>query len=76
MVAEAKQDVAIEAAAMRDVVLMEAETPWFKPKKGSVFPAKRRSVKKMMFYEIVHCVLPCFDSLFKSNRSANRVHSK
>ncbi|KAJ6735883.1 hypothetical protein OIU85_018124 [Salix viminalis] len=38
----------------------------FKPKKGSVFPKKKRSVKRMMFNYLVHRVgsvcSPCFFS--------------
>ncbi|CAK9176819.1 unnamed protein product [Ilex paraguariensis] len=36
--------------------------PWFKPKKGSVIPAKRRSVKKMMFDSMVQSVASLFQS--------------
>ncbi|CAK9140423.1 unnamed protein product, partial [Ilex paraguariensis] len=36
--------------------------PWFKPKKGSVIPAKRRSVKKMMLDTIVQSVACLFRS--------------
>ena len=31
--------------------------PWFKPKIGSVIPAKRRLVKRMMFDYILHIFL-------------------
>ncbi|KAK7385122.1 hypothetical protein VNO78_30833 [Psophocarpus tetragonolobus] len=34
-------------------VTMETERAWCKPKKGSIFPAKRRSVKKMIWDSIV-----------------------
>ena len=37
---------------------------WHRPKKGSVFPAKRRSVKQMIY-----------DLLFGKNRKRNHVHS-
>lgn len=71
MVAADKQDAIVGAAAAMNVVA-EVETSWFKPKKGSVYPAKRRLVKKMIFDEIVHFLLSCFGSLFKRN-STNRV---
>ncbi|RDX77908.1 hypothetical protein CR513_41888, partial [Mucuna pruriens] len=30
----------------------EETEPWHKPKNGSVFPAKRRSVKRMMYEQV------------------------
>lgn len=45
---------------------------WFKPKKGSVFPRKKRLVKRMMFDYLVQSVgsvcSPCF---FSSRRGAS-----
>ncbi|KZV23184.1 hypothetical protein F511_05023 [Dorcoceras hygrometricum] len=37
----------------------------FKPKKGSVFPAKRRSVKRMMFDSII-------ESIFRVTKQSSR----
>ncbi|KAF3976390.1 hypothetical protein CMV_000411 [Castanea mollissima] len=36
--------------------------PWFKPKIGSVFPAKKRLVKRMMFDYILHSLANIFCS--------------
>lgn len=71
IVAADKQDAVVGPAATMNVVA-EVETSWFKPKKGSVYPAKRRLVKKMMFDEIVHFILSCFGTHIKRN-STNRV---
>lgn len=34
--------------------------PWFKPKKGSVIPAKRRLMKRLMFDSIVQSAVSLF----------------
>ncbi|KAL2538444.1 Uncharacterized protein Fot_19835 [Forsythia ovata] len=67
--AAAKQDSVVGAVAKAGVVV---ENSWFMPKKGSVLPAKRRSVKKMIFDDIIHCILSCFGSPLKSHRCTNR----
>ncbi|CAA2991980.1 Hypothetical predicted protein [Olea europaea subsp. europaea] len=46
---------------------LQVEDSRFKLKKGSVFPAKRRSVKKMIFDDIVHSIFSCFGSFLKSH---------
>ncbi|KEH35363.1 hypothetical protein MtrunA17_Chr3g0125361 [Medicago truncatula] len=38
---------------MEGVVKTEETEAWHKPKNGSVFPAKKRSVKKMMWDQFV-----------------------
>jgi len=38
---------------MQGVVKTEETEPWHKPKNKSVFPAKKRSVKQMIWDEIV-----------------------
>ncbi|CAB4291306.1 unnamed protein product [Prunus armeniaca] len=46
--------------------------PWlFKPKAGSVFPVKKRLVKRMMFDQIVQC----FCSVSVSDNTTNRPSS-
>ncbi|KAL6296724.1 hypothetical protein ACE6H2_004866 [Prunus campanulata] len=46
---------------------------WFKPKKGSVFPAKRKLVKTMVFESMVKWVASVFCSaLPSSGASANQ----
>jgi hypothetical protein len=37
---------------------------WFKPKKGSVFPRKKRLVKRMMFDYLVQSVSSLYSSCF------------
>ena len=53
-------------------VASEQTAAWHKPKNGSVFPAKRRSVKKMIWDLVVEFIA---DKAFKmvSNRN-NSVH--
>ncbi|KAL7246135.1 hypothetical protein ACSBR2_001300 [Camellia fascicularis] len=51
--------------------VVEAKTePLFKPKKGSVIPAKRKLVKTMMF----DCIAQSTASLFCSCRRRRRGH--
>ncbi|GMN45503.1 hypothetical protein TIFTF001_014705 [Ficus carica] len=49
----------------------------FKPKKGSVFPAKRRSVKNMIFHQILHSISVAFVFLLRCRRqfSGEPLHS-
>ncbi|KAE8100512.1 hypothetical protein FH972_018407 [Carpinus fangiana] len=51
--------------------------PWFKPKHGSVIPAKRRSVKRMMFDWLVQSISgrPAVSGASQSN-SANGCSKK
>ncbi|KAI5315602.1 hypothetical protein L3X38_044778 [Prunus dulcis] len=45
--------------------------PWlFKPRPGSVFPVKKRIVKRMMFDKIVQCFCPVSDDTNSSSASA------
>lgn len=37
----------------KERMVSEQTEPWHKPKDGSVFPAKRRSVKQMMWDRVV-----------------------
>ncbi|PON91580.1 hypothetical protein TorRG33x02_126190 [Trema orientale] len=36
------------------------QQPHFRPKRGSVFPAERRSVKRMIFDHILHSLATAF----------------
>jgi len=49
--------------------------PWFKPKKGSVIPVKRRSVKRMMFDWLVQS-LSSRTSVSGASQSNNTKGSK
>ncbi|CAA2997216.1 Hypothetical predicted protein [Olea europaea subsp. europaea] len=60
MVAE---EVAVAVATekkARSTVTEVAAQPAFKPKKGTVLPAKRRLVKRMVFDFIVQSIFSCF----------------
>lgn len=50
-----------------DKLLIKTEAYCFKPKKGSVFPAKRRLVKTMVFQSILKFVASGFCSIRKAN---------
>jgi len=47
---------------MEGAMKTEETEPWHKPKNGSVFPAKKRSVKKMIW-----------DQIHKGNSNSNTV---
>lgn len=48
-------------------------TPLFPPKEGSVFPAKRKSVKKMMFHKILKSITSLFSFRRCSSKAAGAV---
>ncbi|PRQ26662.1 hypothetical protein RchiOBHm_Chr6g0297031 [Rosa chinensis] len=47
---------------------LKTEANWFKPKKGSVFPAKRRLVKTMVFHFILNFVASGFCCIKEANQ--------
>jgi hypothetical protein len=49
---------------------------WFKPKKGSVFPKEKRSVKRMMFDFLVQSVGSVCSSCFFSSRRGASSHQE
>ncbi|PIN20855.1 hypothetical protein CDL12_06460 [Handroanthus impetiginosus] len=51
------------------------ECPPFKAKKGSVFPARRRLVKKMVFDLIVQSICSCFTAMVEPNRTLSNVET-
>ncbi|PQQ20058.1 hypothetical protein Pyn_06992 [Prunus yedoensis var. nudiflora] len=51
--------------------------PWlFKPKAGSVFPAKKRSVQRMMFDQIVQCFCSVSDDTKGPSASAGASETR
>ncbi|KAB1204895.1 hypothetical protein CJ030_MR7G015271 [Morella rubra] len=52
-----KRDEVVKLNPDEESARSKAE-PWFKPKHGSVFPAKRRSVMRMMVDRMVQSVAP------------------
>ncbi|PIN20857.1 hypothetical protein CDL12_06462 [Handroanthus impetiginosus] len=52
-----------------------AECPRFRAKKGSIFPARRRLVKKMVFDLIVQSICSCFTARLQSNRTLSDVQT-
>lgn len=53
----------VEAAGSspeEEVVKTSGRPCWFKPKQGSVLPARRRLVKTLVFWSILHCISSLF----------------
>ncbi|KAJ7965475.1 hypothetical protein O6P43_015109 [Quillaja saponaria] len=67
-VVQPKKEEVMEPKPVEKIVTAETE-PWFKPKKGSVFPAKKKSVKTMMVQTIA-------DSYLKMVQPQNALKSK
>ncbi|PIN20854.1 hypothetical protein CDL12_06459 [Handroanthus impetiginosus] len=51
------------------------ECPPFRAKKGSVFPARRRLVKKMVFDLVVQSICSCFTATVQPNRTLSNVET-
>lgn len=63
-----------ERKAKKTEEIVKGKTePWHKPKNGSVFPAKRCSVKQMMWNRVVESVTPP-PKLSQCNKSNSVVH--
>ncbi|KMT19655.1 hypothetical protein BVRB_1g010420 [Beta vulgaris subsp. vulgaris] len=49
-------------------MLKNQEHFYFKPKKGSVFPVKRKLVKRMVFEKLLHFFTSCFSPSSSSDK--------
>ncbi|KAG2663280.1 hypothetical protein I3760_16G020800, partial [Carya illinoinensis] len=71
-----KRKIGREKPGERLLVKQNQNATWFTPNKGSVIPAKRRLVKRMMFDSIVQIITSLFCSYGGSSSGVSITKSK
>jgi hypothetical protein len=74
-VANTRPEKALKPKPCQELIRPKAETP-FKPKPGGLIPAKKRSVKRMIFDDIVEHISSIFCFRRPSSSPAFQAHSE